>query len=434
MAFEHTRVIEVRYADRTVGAVVPGSGVAAFQYDPAWLRSGIELAPFLMPLAGGPRIYEFRGLRPETFFTLPPTIADSLPDRFGNALIDAWMERQGITAGEITALDRLAYVDGRAMGALEFEPANGPDATPPTIIDLAALTVAAREAIEGRIGGDDTATTTALQTLLQVGTSAGGARPKAVLNLVDATGVFHSGVFPPREGESAWLLKFDGATDERTLAEAQQYTRVEFAYSLMAREAGIEMSETRLLLEGGRAHFMTRRFDRPEPGVRVHMTTLCGMRALDNDLVGAHDYAQLLQTIVELDLGEEALVEAYRRMAFNVMAVNHDDHTKNHAFLMDAGGRWSLAPAYDVTYANLPGHPYLGQHCLGVDGAFRLIDADRMLGLADRFGIPYAKRELGRVRDAVERWPEFAALAEVPAAQVEAIAAAHRTLGRGVAP
>ncbi len=434
MAFEHARIIEVRYAGRTVGALAPGAGVTAFQYDAGWLRTGIELAPFLMPVSGGPRIYEFRGLRPETFFTLPPTIADSLPDRFGNALIDAWMERQGIAFAEVTPLDRLAYVDGRAMGALEFQPANGPDVAPPTIIDLAALTVAAREAVAGRLDDDDSATTSALQTLLQVGTSAGGARPKAVLNLVDATDEFRSGVFPPHEGESAWLLKFDGATDARTLAEAQQYTRVEYAYSLMAGDAGITMSPTRLFHEGGRAHFMTRRFDRPEPGVRVHMTTLCGLRALDNDLVGVHDYAQLLQTIAELDLGEDALVEAFRRMAFNVMAVNHDDHTKNHAFLMAADGRWSLSPAYDMTYANVPGHPYMGQHCLGVDGEFRLIDRDRMLRLADRFGIPYAKRDLERVRDAIERWPEFAAAAEVPAEQVEAIAAAHRTLGRGLTP
>jgi len=434
VAFEHTRLIEVRYAGRTVGAAVPGTGSTAFQYDPAWLRSGIELAPFLMPLSGGPRVYEFRGLRPETFFTLPPTIADSLPDRFGNALIDAWMERQGIASSDVTPLDRLAYVDGRAMGALEFEPSNGPDAEPPTIVDLAALTVAAREAVAGRLGDDDGRTTAALQTLLQVGTSAGGARPKAVLNLVEETGEFRSGVFPPRPGESAWLLKFDGATDARTLAESQQYTRVEYAYSRMAHAAGIAMSETRLLPEGGRAHFMTRRFDRPAPGVRIHMTTLCGLRALDNDLVGVHDYAQLLQTVIELGLGEDALVEAFRRMAFNVMAVNHDDHTKNHAFLMDAEGRWSLAPAYDLTYANVPGHPYMGQHCLGVDGEFRLIDRDRLLGVAERFAVPYAKRELERVREAVERWPEFAAEAGVPEDQAAAIGAAHRTLGRGLAP
>ena len=433
MAFEHTRVIEVRYEGRTVGALATGSGSAEFQYDPRWLRTGIELAPFLMPVADGPRIYAFRGLRPETFFTLPPTIADSLPDRFGNALIDSWMERQGITAAEVTPLDRLAYVDGRAMGALEFEPANGIDAEPPTIINLATLTVAAREAVAGRLD-DDAATTIALQTLLQVGTSAGGARPKAVLNLVDATGEFRSGVFPPRTGESAWLLKFDGATDARSLAESQQFTRIEYAYSRMAMNAGIAMTETRLLHEGGRAHFMTRRFDRPTPGVRVHMTTLCGMRALDNDLVGAHDYAQLFQTAVELELGEDALVEVFRRMAFNVLAVNHDDHTKNHAFLMDAAGDWSLAPAYDLTYANVPGHPYLGQHCMGVDGEYRLITADRMLRLADRFSVPYAKRELERVRESVERWPEFAAEAEVPPEQVAAVTAAQRTIGLGVAP
>jgi serine/threonine-protein kinase HipA len=434
MAFEHTHLIEVRYAGRTVGALAPGAGVTEFQYDPKWLRTGIELAPFLMPVSEGPRVYAFRGLRTETFFTLPPTIADSLPDRFGNALIDAWMQRQGVTAAEVTPLDRLAYVDGRAMGALEFEPAHGPDVALPTIIDLAELTVAARVAVEGRLDGPVAATKDALQTLLQVGTSAGGARPKAVLNVDDATGAFRSGVMPPREGESAWLLKFDGATDDRTLAESRQYTRIEYAYSLMAPEAGITMTECRLVKEGGRAHFMTRRFDRPAPGVRVHMTTLCGLRNLDNDLVGAHDYAQLFQTVLDLELGEDALVEAFRRMAFNVMAVNHDDHTKNHAFTMDAEGRWSLAPAYDVTYANVAGHPYMGQHCLGVDGEYRLIDTDRMMSLADRFGIPYAKRELERIRAAVDRWPVHAAEAGVPREQIDKASAAHRTLGRGLAP
>ncbi len=434
MAFDHTALIEVRYADRTVGALVPGRGATAFQYDPSWLREGIELAPFLMPVAGGTRVYEFRGLRPETFHTLPPTIADSLPDRFGNGIIDAWMARQGVTASDISALDRLAYVDGRAMGALEFHPERGPSGAAPTIVDLAALTVAARDAVAGRLEDGDAGTSASLQTLLQVGTSAGGARPKAVLNVDEASGGFRSGVFPPREGESAWLLKFDGATDGRTLAESRQYTRIEYAYALMAARAGITMSECRLLHEGGRAHFMTRRFDRPAPGVRIHMTTLCGLRALDNDDVGVHDYAELFQTVVDLDLGEVALVEAFRRMAFNVMAVNHDDHTKNHAFLMDAQGRWSLAPAYDLTYANVTGHPYLGQHCLGVDGEYRLITGDRMLALADRFGIPYAKRELARVREAVAAWPELANEAGVPAAQVAGILAAHETLGRGLAP
>ncbi len=433
MAFEHTRLIEVRYAGRTVGALVPGRGATAFQYEPGWLREGIELAPFLMPVSGGARVYEFRGLRPETFHTLPPTIADSLPDRFGNRIIDAWMARQGVSARDITALDRLAYVDGRAMGALEFVPAHGPGAAGPTIVDLAELTVAARAAVTGRLEDDDAETSSSLQTLLQVGTSAGGARPKAVLDIDDASGEFRSGVLPPREGESAWLLKFDGATDDRTLAESRQYTRIEYAYSRMAGLAGIAMTECRLLHEGGRAHFMTRRFDRPAPGVRVHMTTLCGLRALDNDDVGVHDYAELLQTVVDLDLGEEALVETFRRMAFNVMAVNHDDHTKNHAFTMDDAGRWHLAPAYDLTYANVTGHPYMGQHCLGVDGEYRLITASRMLRLADRFAIPYAKRELERVRTAVEAWPDLARDAAVPEDQIAAVRAAHETLGRGIA-
>ena len=442
MAFVHPELIEVRYEGTTVGALAPaaapGGGPTRFQYDPGWLRRGIELAPFLLPLSAGSRVFEFRGLRPETFHTLPPTFADSLPDRFGNRIIDAWMSRQGVTAADITALDRLAYVGARAMGALEYRPPRGPSAAEPSILDLAELTVAARAAIEGRLDddgndNDDAATRAALQTVLQVGTSAGGARPKAVLNVDTATGAFHSGAFPPREGETAWLLKFDGVTDERTLAESRQYTRIEYAYALMAGAAGTEMAECRLLHEGGRAHFMTRRFDRPAPQTRVHMTTLCGLRALDNDDVGVHDYAQFFETITTMGLGEDALVEAFRRMAFNVAAVNHDDHTKNHAFLMDAGGTWSLAPAYDLSYANVPGHPWMGQHCMGVDGEFSLITDERMLRLADRFGIPYAKRELRRVREAVDAWPDFAAEAGVPADQVAAVAAAQQSIGRGVA-
>lgn len=433
MAFAHAQAIEVRYAGNRVGALAAGATATAFQYSADWLRRGVELAPFLMPLSGGARVYEFRGLRPETFHTLPPAIADSLPDRFGNRIVDAWMARQGVSQSDITALDRLAYLDGRAMGALEFAPANGPADPPPAILDLAELTIAARAAVAGQLDDEGDETTRALQAVLQIGTSAGGARPKAVLNVDDATGEFRSGALPPGPGESAWLLKFDGATDERTLAESREFTRVEYAYSLMATAAGIRMAETRLFHEGGRAHFMTRRFDRPATGERVHMTTLCGLRALDNDDVGVHDYAELLQAIVDLGLSADALVEAFRRMAFNVMAVNHDDHTKNHAFLMDASGRWSLAPAYDLTYANVPGHPYMGQHCMGVDGEFRLITAGHLLRLADRFAIPYAKRELRRVRDVVDSWPEFAAKAEVPAVQIAAISAAHRTLGRGIA-
>lgn len=441
MAFRHPDLIEVRYDGATVGALAPSAspsqGPIRFQYDPSWVRRGIELAPFLLPLSAGSRVFEFRGLRPQTFHALPPTLADSLPDRFGNRIIDAWMSRQGVSAAQITALDRLAYVGTRAMGALEYRPPRGPAAAEPTILDLAELTVAARAAIEGRLdagGDDDPSTREALQTVLQVGTSAGGARPKAVLNVDDTTGAFRSGALPPRPGETAWLLKFDGVTDERTLAESRQYTRIEYAYSLMAHEIGIGMAECRLLHEGGRAHFMTRRFDRPAPEERVHMTTLCGLRALDNDDVGVHDYAQLFETITTMGLGEDALVEAFRRMAFNVAAVNHDDHTKNHAFLMDADGRWSLAPAYDLSYANVPGHPWMGQHCMGVDGAFTRIDDARMLRLADRFGIPYAKRELRRVREVVDAWPEYAVAAGVPAEQITAVREAQQTLGRGLEP
>lgn len=431
MAFEHAQVIEVRLHGKTIGATVPSPTGTQFQFDPGWVRAGLDLSPFLMPVSSGTRVHEFRGLRAETFHSLPPMLADSLPDRFGNRLIDAWMARQGISSSAITPLDRLAYINDRAMGALTFHPGNGPGNPPPTILDLSELTLAARAAIQGHIGDDSPEMSHALQTVLQVGTSAGGARPKAVLNIDDATGEFHSGALPPSPGQSAWLLKFDGVTDERTLADTQQFTRLEYAYSLMARAAGISMSDVRLLEEGGRAHFMTRRFDRPAPGKRVHMTTLCGLRALDNDDVGTHDYAQLFATIIELNLGDSALVEAFRRMAFNVAAVNNDDHTKNHTFLMDDAGTWSLSPAYDISYANVPGHPYMGQHCMGVDGEFRAITTDHQLRLAERFNIPYARRELERVRQVVDAWPEFAQAAQVPESQMESVRVAQQTIGRG---
>jgi len=436
MAFEHTRLVEVRHGGRTVGALSPDRGAVAFQYDAGWRKHGIELAPFLLPLSGGGRVSTFPRLRAETFHTLPPTFADSLPDRFGNALIDSWMARQGVSAADITALDRLAYVDGRAMGALEYVPDRGPGTPPPTILDLSELTVAARDAIAGTLDERDAETTHALQSILQVGTSAGGARPKAVLNIVDATletghAEFRAGGRPPGPGESAWLLKFDGVTDERTLATSQQYTRLEYAYALMAQAAGIRMSECRLVHEGGRAHFLTRRFDRPAPGLKVHMTTLCGLRGLDNDDIGVHDYADLFTTIRDLGLDEDAMVEGFRRMVFNVLAVNHDDHTKNHAFLMSDAGEWSLAPAYDVSYSNNPAHPYMRQHCMGVDGEFLAITPERMLALADRFAIPYAKRVLGEVRDVVDSWAEFAAAAEVPDDQMRRVRLAHETFGRG---
>ncbi|WP_244929398.1 type II toxin-antitoxin system HipA family toxin [Nocardioides sp. W7] len=432
MPFQHAAVIEVRYGDRLVGAVTMQGRTGAFQYDPQWRRTGPELAPFLMSHQARAPIFRFPRLSPETFHHLPPMLADSLPDRFGNALIDAWLATQGVSSGDITPLDRLAYVGDRAMGALAFRPVQSPGSERPDVLDLAELTMAARRAIEARLDEDGPATSHAVAQILKVGTSAGGARPKAVVNIDDTSAEITAGSLPPRDGESAWLLKFDGVTDARTLADTQQYTRIEYAYYLMALEAGITMTETKLLHENGRAHFLTRRFDRPGGPRRVHMATLCGMRGLDNDLVATHDYAQLFDTIRTLDGSEEELREAFRRMVFNVAAVNHDDHTKNHSFLLDPETHtWQLSPAYDLTYANVPGHPYMGQHCMGVGGVFAGITDEMMLKLADTYRIPAAKADLRRVREAVEAWPEFAAQAQVPRAEIEGVSRAHATLGIG---
>lgn len=427
MAYTPTEVVEVRAFGRRVGAVAASrtSRAYAFEYDPAWVRGGIELAPELMPLVHRNRVHVFPQLNPQTYQGLPPMIADSLPDRFGNAVVDAYLARQGVRANQITALDRLAYLGNRGMGALEYVPDTAPELPAPTGLELAELIIGARAAVAGTLTSD-AASEAALQRIIDVGTSAGGARAKAVLNINDETGELRSGHLPPQPGYTAWLLKFDGVGDDDQLHNTAGYGRIEYAYSLMARAAGIRMAETRLLEENGRAHFLTRRFDRPDAGGKLHLQSLCALDGLDFNLTGSHDYAQYFQRILALELGEGALVEAFRRMVFNVAAANCDDHTKNVAFLMDADGRWSLAPAYDLTHAYRPDSPWVNQHQMGVDGEFADIRRTQLMSLADRFAIPGAKAAIEQVADAVSRWHEFAAEAGVPQQTITELARDHR--------
>ncbi|MHB1172794.1 MAG: type II toxin-antitoxin system HipA family toxin [Lacisediminihabitans sp.] len=411
MAYQAVSVVEIRVWGQSVGAISGSGGTYEFQYTPRWRRTGIELSPLLMPVSDRRSRFSFPTLNTDTFHGLPPMLADALPDKFGNAIVDAWLATQGVERSQITALDRLAYLGSRGMGAVEFVPDSGPSTPRSTALDMAELIIAARSVVAGTIG-DGGQTSDALTQIITVGTSAGGARAKAVVNINDETGAIRPGHVRPGLGEKSWLLKFDGVGADRQLGDSEQYTRIEYAYSLMAAAAGINMAHTRLLPENGRAHFLTRRFDRQD-GHRIHMQSLCGLGAVDFNLRGTNDYAQLFTTATSLGLGEETFVELFRRMVFNVAASNHDDHSKNHSFLLREGGQWELSPAYDVTYARDSENVWLAQHLMSVNGVFSDINRRDVLAVADRFSVPGAKRIVNDVTDALHSWPEFASQAGI---------------------
>ena len=432
--YKPVTAIEVTLWGRTVGALArdPRLGYYVFEYAPDFLRSGIEPAPLTMPLATTRGPYVFTDLPELTFKRLPAMLADSLPDDFGNSLIDAWMAGKGVDKSQVTALDRLAYMGKRGMGALEFKPARNPATKRYTAIDLAVLIDSARSALRGELGADHL-TKAALSQIIQVGTSAGGARAKAAIAWNPLTNEIRSGQFEVADGFEHWLLKFDGVGIDRELGESQEYGRIEYAYFLMACAAGITMAPSRLLAENGRAHFMTKRFDRAG-NQKHHLQTLCAIAHLDYKQKASHDYNQLFLTINRLHLGYNVLEEAYRRMAFNVMAANCDDHTKNITFLLREGSAWELAPAYDITHAHNPNGEWTHQHLLAVNGHFAGITYADLLTVADRFGIGTASNIVKTVNDAISAWPDFAAQAEVSRREIHRIRAHHRLLAKGKLP
>jgi serine/threonine-protein kinase HipA len=379
-----------------------------------------------MPLANARAPFVFTDLPELTFKRLPGMIADALPDDFGNALIDAWMAGKGIDRLDITALDRLAYMGRRGTGALEFRPVIGPEVKRSTAIKLSRLVESARRAVQGDIGSDNTAKA-ALQQIIQVGTSAGGARAKAAIAWNPKTDEIRSGQFDVEPGFEHWILKFDGVGADRELGGSRNYGRIEYAYYLMARRAGISISPCRLMEENGRAHFMTRRFDR-DGNARHHMQTLCAMKHLDFKQKATHDYSQFFMAIEQLQLGHAALEEAFRRVAFNVMAANCDDHTKNFSFILRQGGSWELAPAYDITHAYNPKGEWTYQHLMAVNGKFSDIRLEDFLLVAERFMIGNPKKILGQVQEAVEAWPEFAAEAGISEGDIGRVHGHHQPL------
>lgn len=426
----------VRLWGRDIGAVswLDDREVGVFQYAPEFVGSNIEVAPLMMPLREAP--YEFPALPREAFKGLPGLLADSLPDKFGNALIDAWLASQGRSAESLNPVERLCYIGSRGMGALEYQPALFGQARKGRRLEVAALVELANRVLDERIaaagkfaGLDDSET---MDEIIKVGTSAGGARAKAILAWNEATGEFRSGQVPNQAGFSYWLMKFDGVSGnrDREAADPQGYGLIEYAYHLLAMDAGIHMMPCRLHRENGRAHFMTRRFDRSDRGEKIHVQSLCAMMHFDFNQPEAWSYEQALQTMKRLTLPMTDIEEQFRRAAFNVIARNHDDHVKNIAYLMDKAGRWRLAPAFDIAYSYNPTGAWTARHQMSINGKRDNFSVDDLLALGRTGGIKSVRAAsiIEQVSASVEKWPQVAREVGIDADTVSRIKATHRKL------
>lgn len=413
---------EVRLWGKTIGAVSlqDGEDVASFEYDAAFAQSGIQVAPIVMPLSR--RVYRFAELSRPTFHGLPGLLADSLPDKFGNALIDAWLASQGRQANSFNAVERLCYTGERGMGALEFAPVTGPMAKQTTHIEVSQLVELASEILTHRNnlqatfaaeGSED-----ALRDILRVGTSAGGARAKAVIAWNPETNEVRSGQVKAGKGFEYWLLKFDGVSGnkDKELEDPKGYGVIEYAYYLMALECGIDISECRLFEENGRSHFMTRRFDRLATGEKLHMQSLCALAHYDFNMAGAYSYEQALLVMRQLQLPMQAIEQLFRRMVFNIVARNQDDHVKNIAFLMNQSGEWSLSPAFDMTYSFNPSGAWTASHQMTMNGKrdnFTLEDFNACAKTAS-MKRGRAAKIVAEVQATASKWKSFAEKAGVP--------------------
>ena len=406
---------EVKLWGSTIGAVVleDGAEAAAFEYDRDFVNSGIQVAPLMMPLST--RVYQFPEVASGMFKGLPGLLADSLPDKYGNALINEWLARQGRTPESFNAVERLCYTGTRGMGALEYAPILGPKAQSSSrlqvdeLIALAAEILTQRSDLEGSMEADERDAT--LQQILRVGTSAGGARAKAVIAWNPDTNEIRSGQVAADRGFQHWLLKFDGVKGggDEQLGDPLGMGRVEYAYSRMARDAGIAMSECRLLEENGRSHFMTKRFDRTG-NEKLHVQTLAALAHLDFNPVGQHSYEQIFLVMKQLGLSLDAIEEMFRRMVFNILARNHDDHVKNTAFLMNKSGDWSLAPAYDLTYAYDPAGKFTDRHQMQMNGKRDGFTPDDFTACGRVAGLKQGRavRLLQEIGAVVRNWSDYA--------------------------
>lgn len=391
--------------------------IARFNYDEKFLKSGIEIAPIMMPLAN--RVYSFPNLSVETFKGLPGLLADSLPDKFGTKLIERYLSDSGRDISTFSSIEKLCYVGQRGMGALEYVPANKDIDISNMTVDIDALTKLASDILTERKKLRIDRNESVMSQLIKVGTSAGGARAKAVIAWNEETDDIMSGQIEAGKGYGYWLLKFDGIEnnkDKGEKADDPEYTRIEYAYYMMAKDAGIDMSECRLYQENGRHHFMTKRFDRDEiTGNKLHMQSLGAIAHYDFNEPGAHSYEQATHIMYQLGLKQQEIEKLYRRMVFNVIARNQDDHVKNISFLMDRQGRWSLSPAYDVTYAYDRSNLWLARHQMSINGKTENYNLDDILMSGKQMNISRAKalNIIEEVESSVSQWKKFSEQAKI---------------------
>lgn len=415
---------------KRVGAISwnPQTGLGTFEYDPNFIKTNLELAPILMPLNEQNRLFQFPENRENnTFKGLPGLLADILPDKYGNALINTWLTRQGRPSNSLNPVETLCFIGQRGMGALEFEPVQPKSKNQASKLDLSNLIEIAEQILTGR--KDFTANLSrdeekALFEILKIGSSAGGARAKALIAYNEKTGEVRSGQSNVPKGFDHWLIKFDGVSDSQ-FGASQGYGKVEMAYYYMAIDAGIQMEECRLLEENNRAHFMTKRFDRKKGNEKIHLQTFCAMRHFDFNEVHLYSYEQLFETMRMLLLSYPEAQEMYRRMVFNVMARNCDDHTKNFSFMMNPNGEWQLAPAYDICHAYRPGSDWVSQHALSINGKRKNIKKEDLLSLAKEMNIKNAIEIIDRIAEIVSNWEYYAEKVQVDQELKESIQSTH---------
>ena len=407
-----TTLAEVTLWGSRIGAVVlnNNSRTATFQYDQKFSRSGIQISPLEMPLSN--QLYSFPELSQKSFHGLPGLLSDSLPDRFGNALINRWLARNGRTPDSFNAVERLCYTGNRGMGALEFVPITGPKPSKKKTLYVDELVRLASEILTNRESLNSNFSDEALADILRVGTSAGGARAKAVIAWNPVTNQVRSGKIKAGDGFQYWLLKFDGIDNNRDkeLNDPKGYGIIEYAYSQMAKSCGIEMSECRLFREKGRSHFMTKRFDRLPGGNKLHMQSLAALAHFDFNLSGAYSYEQVFQIMRKLNLPYSSIEQQFKRMVFNIVARNQDDHVKNIAFLMNRQGQWSLAPAFDVNYSYQPDGTWTARHQMTVNGKQESFTSTDLKECAKTAGMKQGQWRiiLEQVQSVVSKWEDFA--------------------------
>lgn len=408
----------VRIWGELAGAVAwdDDAGYATFEYDSAFKRKGWELAPLQMPVSAPQNSFSFPVLRKkadpalDAFRGLPGLLADALPDRYGNELINLWLARQGRPQNSMNPVEMLCFIGTRGMGALEFEPATLKEGKRTfsveidSLVDIARKMLTKKEAFVTRLDEDEEK---AILEILRIGTSAGGARPKAVIAYNEKTGEVRSGQTNAPQGFEHWLIKLDGVIDTQ-LGAGRGYGRVEMAYYNMAVACGIQMMPSGILEENGRAHFMTRRFDREGGATRHHIQTFCAMKHFDYNLINSFSYEQLFQTMRELRLPYPEAEQMFRRMVFNVVARNCDDHTKNFAFRLKKDGKWELAPAYDVCHAYQPDHRWVSQHALSINGKRTNITKEDLLTIGKSINHKKAAEAIEEISYTVGQWKSFA--------------------------